>query len=391
MILPFETKGTLQGTYLCGEGETSLSYTGVTDAERIAYVNTLCENGYAKTAENRIGNNLFETYCRGDEGLRLSYYPAITVFKLTTLTGDNLQPILPPPADGIKLCTPSVAQLGRYGDPQYAPGMAMVFRLSDGRFFIIDGGGANDQDEQVLLNYLLDHSPNRTKPVIAGWFFTHGHGDHMGLPCRFAERYGSQVTLQAVYANFPDCDTMKMVYEENIFITTSVLNWRSLQKQYYPDAVSYKFHAGDRFRIADAEIEVLFTHEDFFPEEIYYGNDTSSVFRMTFGDKTVLITGDSDVRSNRMLAQIYGTELKCDILQIPHHGFNGPILELYRCTDPDICFWPVEEGRFANDSRCLGTAKGYEFNAWLRADAGDDGQRAREHYHASLTKVIPLT
>ncbi len=350
----------------------------------------LRNSGYTFASSNQIGENLFATYYRGNNGLHLSYYPAKSLFKITTVTKGALQPSLTQ-QPVMEVVTPSVAQLGRYGDPESAPGMCYVLQLSDGRFIIIDGGPANEDDELVLLNYLKSKNKNGSKPVIAGWFFTHGHGDHMGLACSFATKYASQVSLQGVYANFPDCDTLSMEREESYWVTTSIVNWNKNQKTYFPDAKNYKLHTGEKFYIGDAEIEVLFTHEDLYPTTIPTGNDTSTVFRITLGGQTMLFLGDSDVTTNNFLTDVYGSELKSDIMQVTHHGFNGATLALYKAIDPDICFWPVEQGRYEGDSKCLGTASGYDFNAWLRATSGSNGQRERQHYHSSVTTVIELS
>ena len=99
-----------------------------------------------------------------------------------------------------------------------------------------------------------------------------------------------------------------------------------------------------------------------------------------------MLLGDCEKELCQFMADVYGEELKSDILQLSHHGYNGACLDLYRYIDPDICFWASDEYRFYNDPRCLGTASGYDFNAWLR----DDSIRRREHYHASADTTIAL-
>ena len=92
------------------------------------------------------------------------------------------------------------------------------------------------------------------------------------------------------------------------------------------------------------------------------------------------------LRKNALPADCFGSELKADILQLSHHGFNGACLDLYKAIDPDICFWACDVTRFDTDGRCLGTINGYDFNKWLR----DDSVKVRRHYHSSTTTTIEL-
>ena len=84
------------------------------------------------------------------------------------------------------------------------------------------------------------------------------------------------------------------------------------------------------------------------------------------------------------MTEVYGAELKTDMLQITHHGFNGGYLELYRYADPEICFWPIDQQRFEQDERLLGILETHKYNAWLR----DDEVKIRTHYAASDTVTL---
>ena len=107
---------------------------------------------------------------------------------------------------------------------------------------------------------------------------------------------------------------------------------------------------------------------------------------MTLGGKTTLFTGDAQEPNCNFMVDVYGSWLKCDIFQLPHHGYNGATLAFYQAVDPDICLWASDEARFNTDKRCLGTAAGFEFNKWLR----DDSIKKREHYHTSTDTTILL-
>jgi hypothetical protein len=86
------------------------------------------------------------------------------------------------------------------------------------------------------------------------------------------------------------------------------------------------------------------------------------------------------------MADTFGDYLKSDMLQLAHHGSNGACLDLYKRIDPDVCFWACSKTSYETNPKQLGTAEGFEFNAYIR----DASIRVREHYHNSMTTVITL-
>ncbi len=390
MMPVFQTNGTLQGAYPCGDGETTLSYIGVTAAERTAYLQTLTEAGYiTSVSEHEIAGNLFNTVYRGNTGLHLSWYPTKGIFKIATET-KTYTPVLTEPTV-TQTVTPSVTQPGRLGASFDAPGMSYAIQTSDGGFILVDGGPGTETyraDREALLALLKEMAPTGQKPVIHAWFFTHAHGDHMQLACEFLAAYSNEITLELVCANFPDTATMTELVtpaeiEDFEYYPRELARILAAQ---YPNAQTLKIRAGQAFWLADAYVEILYTHEDYYPEAVEWGNDTSSAFRVTLGGKTTVFLGDCDPKLCQFMADVYGSALKCDILQLSHHGFNGAVLDLYKACDPDICLWPVDSTRFSSDPRCLGTQSGYEFNAYLR----DDTIKQRTHYHSSTDTTILL-
>ncbi len=389
----FQVNGTSEGLYYAGDTEYVGSWKDVDAAAYEQLRADIVAKGFTAAAENSIAGNLFITYYKGTDGLHLSYYPTKNLMKLATLTR-SYEPVFTKPAV-TETVTPSITQIGRDGATFTAPGMSYILQTSDGGFIIVDGGPGSvvaQLDGARLFNYLKKSTPAGQTTTIHAWIFTHPHGDHMQLACEFLEDYRKSIVLEAVIANFPDTTQLTDLVEQNELADFAYYpsQLRRLLAAYYPDAGVMKAHTGQRFWIADAEIEILYTHEDYYPAAVEWGNDTSMAFRVTLGGKKIVFLADCDPALNQFMADVYGTELKCDILQVAHHGFNGAVLDIYKYCNPDICFWPVDEERFTTDARCLGTQSGYEFNAWLRAESGSDGQRAREHYHASVTTTLQL-
>lgn len=384
-----------EGDYSCGEGNTEMSYQNVTAEEYRDYIATLTTAGFTAYDTNNIGNNLFGTYLNGDVQVNTCWYPSKNLLHI--IYGDKGYLAAVEPEAITSVCEPTITQMGLSGmDLDGAPGMSYVIQLSDGRYILIDGGEKNDTDKAALLKFLQDNAPAGVeKPVIAAWFITHAHGDHLRLPYEFLLSYHNEIELQTVAYNIPDFSSVKVAggsLTDDTDGEIDYMNWltnnfKNTVSSYYPNANTLIFHTGQNICIGDARIEIIHTHEDLRTTTFASGNHTSAAFRITLGSKMITMLGDSEAPLCQFMAEVYGDALKSDILQVSHHGFNGGNLALYQGIDPDICFWPVDENRFNSDYRCVGTQSGtYKFNYWLR----NDSIKEREHYHASVTTTISL-
>ncbi len=410
-------KGTLEGIYYCGEGNYQISVKGTNEAEYLAYIKSLEEKGYKLYAENKIAESLFKTYIapngeKQETVIYVMFYPTLGRAKVVYGPRGYLPSTEPIPAPENPATPPTITQQrrlavysGNHGKSiDGAPGMCLIIQLADGSFIVIDGGTPdgvmipkekvngewkdgepiNSHDKEDLYKFLCDHTPNGGKPVIAGWFITHPHGDHMGIANNFLKDYGEQVEIRMAGYNFPDMLTTPVKYERPIWLENTLRPFCDWMKEHEVDTVI--FHAGQKIYFPGCEVEVIYTQEDYYPQQFHWGNNLSSAFRMKFGEKVFLVLGDCEKPNCQQMADAYGKELKCDILQLSHHGFNGACLDLYQYADPDICLWACDDYRFDVDKRCLGTTKGYDFNLWLR----DTAIKERVHYTAAEDATISV-
>ena len=422
----YETEvGTLEGVYSAGEGNFEVSIRGTTKAEVDSYVAKMKEKGFTLYTENQIGDNLFATYTAKKDGTETAahtmFYPYDGTFKIVYGVRGYLPETEAQAYPENAVVTPSITQLGR--EQVYngwnaeakrvdgAPGMGYIIQLADGRYIIIDGGPADGQvtllekndgewsegekktteDAKRLYDYLVEHNPNKDeKPVIAAWFITHAHGDHTGLACQFLETYKDNVRVELAGYNFPDLYNTAVLDGGG----ASMANNTSLFKiklNAFPAAERAKhwvFHSGQKIYFPGCEIEILYTQEDYFPNAFSTGNHTSCVFRITMegasGEKTVfMVMGDAEKTLCQEIMDTYGAALKCDILQLTHHGFNGACNGIYEYMDPEICFWACDPYRYDTDGRCLGTKNGYEFNKWIR-------ENVDKNYTSEVTTTIEI-
>ena len=381
------------GIYHCGEESLEVCLRAVTGEEYDAYGKTLTDAGWVKYTDNRMANNLFATYTHAADGktIHLGYYPTLQNGTLRIISEPTGYLPATEAAAYTRVTETTFTQIGRKAvDINSAPGMSYIMQLADGSFIIIDGGPANADDEAALFEYLKSLTPAGQKPTVAAWFITHAHSDHMALANRFLVNYHTQIDVKMAAYNFPNYEAVvdaKDVAGVASKYTPMIEQFQKNISQYWPDAEHFVIHAGQKLYLADAEIEILFTHEDLFPGEFTWVNHTSLAFRITAGGKNVMILGDCEKSLCQQMSDTFSTYLKSDMLQLTHHGANGACIDLYRNIDPAICFWACSQSKYESDERMLGVKAGYDFNAYLR----DTTIRVREHYHSGTTTVIPMS
>jgi len=382
--------GTTTQTYYTGAGNYTVNVQNVKKQHYLDYCALLGET-MERYSENQIGENLFATYVADNDRGRMAvwtmYYPKDACYKITYGVLDYL-PDLTETATGGGAVTPSITQNARVSG-----GMSSIVQLSDGRFLIFDGGTKNATDQQSLYALLKSMTPNGGEPVIACWFFTHAHVDHMSLAVEFLGQYHDGLTLEMVAHNFPDFDKTEMVNEDPMEMKIWVTRLYDTLKSHYPDTRTWVVHTGERIRFPSCELEVLYTPEDYstntdlgavaagkirFP----WGNHTCVTYRMTVNETTFLVLGDSEKTLCQWMGENYTTALKSDILSLSHHGLNGGELNCYRQIDPDVCFWPTNRATKESE-RCTK----YDYNQYL-LNINGMGTRDREHYCTDGTKTV---
>lgn len=187
-------------------------------------------------------------------------------------------------------------------------GDCSIIILPNGETLLIDCLDTKAQDS--LVDYL--HSLGITK--IDYFIATHNHRDHIGcLPALIENFQIDNYYWNGVHFN-TDIDeaVTKALEEKNI--KTSVLE------------------KGDFIKLSDnptCTIEVLWpVLSEIDLDKAFYNpeknqrlrNNTSLVFKLTYGSFTVLFTGDTNIKSERILTKTYGEKLKSTILKVPHHG-----------------------------------------------------------------------
>ncbi len=377
-----------------GEGVNATAYTD--------YCSVLKQNGYSVLTENNnVQGSSFATLVNREAGISL--YVAYNAF----LHADelpkgekyaNAEPtlrIVSSNLDSVNLPTEQMLSFTPFQQARNpftsltaismaSAGTGYVMMLEDGSFIIMDGGTVSKGTEvDNVWNILSDlyeqawgYEPSVDKPIrIAAWIISHDHGDHYQMLFHFSTKYGKTglVNIEYVLGNFPAAS--------NYYNTPESVNYthcrmddthaESLQGRLLYPVTYIKVHAGQKLWFANVQIEVLFTHEEFYPHPIVAFNDSSTIVRLnvlhTDGESVTpnskitsfIATGDLYRYGGRWLCAMYGDYLQSDMVALAHHAGPGAEWFFYTKVAHSVLWVPNNTSSFnswANRSDWIGKA-----------------------------------
>ena len=248
-------------------------------------------------------------------------------------------------------------------------GSMFIVKMPDNSLFVVDGGTyyqMGDRACEQLYDFMrsITGVPEGEKIVINTWFVSHLHFDHCaGFP-RFLHKYNTEFELLNIMYNF-DIEGASQKYIRRV-------------ARLFPNAKYYKQHTGESFDICGVQFDVLYTVEDRYKpnssnklilnDSACLGNYTeenngSTVLRMTFDGKKMLLTGDIEKADAVLMAMYPAADLKSDLLQIPHHAFDEHTT-LVKTIAPTISFINQAESAVRNREDL------YDHNAAWKSYAG---------------------
>ncbi|MBE6629367.1 MAG: hypothetical protein E7624_00775 [Ruminococcaceae bacterium] len=382
----------LYNTMDAADNSLQFVYTGsgVNATSYREYCDTLLDNGYTVLMENEIEDSLFTTFVNNEK--KHSLYVAYNAFKhkdefgaydnyySKTKTGDKdfydfdaCFRIVSSPVEHEYVTFPERKLLSK---PTYtkvtdsavstmplynsAVGLMHIVTLEDGSFVVFDSGTVNQNgtEHQQLWNTLSSmhekiwgQAPSASKPVrIAAWVVTHAHGDHYIAFEKMLEwlkntSKGNQLKIDYLLGNYPSKAGAYHLGGVAYFDQGIIQNFQS-------DAASgFKFikvHTGQKYYLANLEIEVLTTWDDLNPRMSYTDNDTNTVLRFALSNAdapnaepvTQIWTGDANRWQSRWMCAMYGDYLKAEMVSVAHHGNLGCEIEFYDLVSPTAVWWP---------------------------------------------------
>jgi competence protein ComEC len=190
-------------------------------------------------------------------------------------------------------------------------GDSLLVVFPGGATMLVDGGGllqygrktrsSLDTGEDVVSPYLWTRGIRRLDIVVA----THAHEDHTG-------------GLASILQNFHPKELWVGTNPQQALLDRAALLHIKVVRQ----------HAEPAFNLSGARIEILSPPADFVPANS--GNNDSLAFRIQFGARSFLLTGDMEKPMEGLLLA-ENASLHSDVLKVGHHGSKtstiGPFLD----------------------------------------------------------------
>ena len=204
---------------------------------------------------------------------------------------------------------------------------SLIFE-SDGSVVVFDGGYICETD--YLHEYLLNLGGR-----VDAWFMTHAHNDHVNACFDMLDKYNDITVKRAAY-RFPS-DEWLLEYDKS---GEGISMARNLRRVFAANNVPVdEVEAGDRYEFDGFSVQVLRVPHVTGCCDI---NNTSVVYRVEAGGKSVLILGDlAEAGGRELLETVDPALIKADYCQMSHHGQDGVSQECYAAIRPTYCLWPT--------------------------------------------------
>ncbi len=375
----------LSGSTDVADNAVEYYYTG--DGVSAAAYNTYCATletaGYTRYMEHTAEDSIFRTYVNSTANITLNvtycaykhaeaqgvtfYQPAIRIVSASLLDDRiNLIPeeLLTMQSGYTRVGDTSITAVKlAYSDDSY--GNCYILTLEDGSFVVYDSGFSNTGNQanledalKTLHRQVTGAEPSANNPYrIKAWYITHGHGDHYANFYSFSRTNAGMIQLEYLITNFPSDSQTYNCYDPNLTLRNNLDDY--VKK--LGDTTYLKLHSGQVFWLGNVQFEVLYTHEDIYPQMIHRYNDSSVAIRTTVYNTdglgnvtpgsntlTTLWLGDTQTGGSACMRAMYGSYLKSDQVQIAHHGGNGCEWELYQLVEATCVWYPHKVEAYEN-------------------------------------------
>ncbi len=247
----------------------------------------------------------------------------------------------------------------------HAAGMGYVIVTENGKLIVIDGGCPNDAEDFLAL--LEQYAEG--KPVVDLWIITHAHSDHFGAVNVISKTPALRERLEVkeFLWRFPEEFVEGNGNRSNIPMNQMMND--------LCDAFGASRHQpelNEKMTVDGMELHFLYyAYDCSIINNHFNANACSLIFTVQAKNKKIMFTGDAVSRTLQVVEWLYRKQLKCDILQMPHHALcDTGLLTFYKGVDAAILLEPTcIAGDRAMHGELYRNAERARFNAWAEENA----------------------
>jgi len=218
-------------------------------------------------------------------------------------------------------------------------GDAHLLKFPDGQRILIDTGFSHYANGHLLPS-LKKNKINSLNKILV----THAHRNHYGAIPNILDT----MAVNDIYFNLPPIDTCSREKWATGCNLEHILN---THKRIQTDSKIHPIKQGDVI-YEDKELGIKLVAL-YYLKKLIKGigvNDASVIFKLTYGNSSVLFTGDIGRVSGGYLAKHGGEELKSTAMTAPHHGVAGTAPNtFFDKVMPKIVVASISKGIFASD------------------------------------------
>lgn len=219
--------------------------------------------------------------------------------------------------------------------------MCYLMETPDGSLAVLDGGNYKKEEGEHLYRLLKERGGH-----VHSWLFSHGHEDHIGCLLWMMEQIPDfDLKIDRIYFNFPPTEWFGGLEGGGTMKYVDRFRKQIASRGYAVQTV----YAGDVIDLGGMTADVLSDPANYasYQTEI---NSSAVVWKVHFPKQDVLFLADLSVEGEiDLLKHTDPSELRCDIVQISHHGQNGVSHDFYKMIAPKHCLWPTPLCRWNND------------------------------------------
>lgn len=219
--------------------------------------------------------------------------------------------------------------------------MSYFIETPQGKTVIIDGGYCCLEDAENLHKLILERGAK-----VDLWLFTHAHNDHFGALMYILENTDKlDFEIEKMFFTFPEAEWFKGIEGgsayEPVCIFLSQLERHGIKHD--------ELYAGDVIECGGMTFDIVNDCKNY--RDYTSVNDTTIVILAHFPKRDVLFLGDLAVSGgNYLLDHFDASKIRCDIVQMAHHGQQGVDKRFYESVRPKICLYTAPDWLWDNDN-----------------------------------------